>query len=90
MRDDLLSQALAALQGSDASPYTIKVGGVERRPPPILSSTPSLESNSLPEVSSDTRFVASVFAGLCMEKPETSHLDAWLSIPCKTHYPARW
>lgn len=32
MRDDLLSQALAALQGSDASPYTIKVGGVERRP----------------------------------------------------------
>ncbi|CAD0356512.1 hypothetical protein CFBP7900_28580 [Xanthomonas hortorum pv. carotae] len=39
MRDDLLSQALAALQGSDASPYTIKVGGVERRPP-ILSSTP--------------------------------------------------
>lgn len=34
MRDDLLSQALAALQGSDASPYTIKVGGVERRRPP--------------------------------------------------------
>ncbi|EKQ64761.1 phage-related integrase, partial [Xanthomonas citri pv. malvacearum str. GSPB1386] len=29
MRDDLLSQALAALQGNEARPYTIKVGGVE-------------------------------------------------------------
>ncbi len=29
MKDDLLSQALAALQGNEARPYTIKVGGVE-------------------------------------------------------------
>ena len=29
MQDDLLSQALAALQGNEARPYTIKVGGVE-------------------------------------------------------------
>jgi len=29
MKDDLLSQALAALQGNEAQPYTIKVGGME-------------------------------------------------------------
>ncbi|SBV50185.1 phage-related integrase [Xanthomonas bromi] len=29
VKDDLLSQALAALQGNEASPYTIKVGGME-------------------------------------------------------------
>lgn len=29
MKDDLLSQALAALKGNEARPYTIKVGGME-------------------------------------------------------------
>lgn len=29
MKDDLLSQALAALQGNEAQPYPIKVGGME-------------------------------------------------------------
>ncbi|CTP89703.1 hypothetical protein XTPLMG728_2318 [Xanthomonas translucens pv. poae] len=29
MKDDLLSQALAALRGNEARPYTIKVGGME-------------------------------------------------------------